>query len=86
MSADAMRAAFEANIEDRIFSSVGLAQSLERDSMGDYVTGWVESNWHTWQAATLKERERAALVCVRVGGQDTDFEAYDCAAAIRSGK
>ena len=49
----------------------------------------VEAARAAWQAATERataiERERCAMVCYFVGGKDTDFEAHDCAAAIRQG-
>ena len=87
MSADAMRVAFESwatraldDAEDATLKN----RMCQKYADGVYRSQVMQHGWLGYHSGRLEER--AALVCVRVGGQDTDFEAYDCAAAIRSGK
>ena len=86
MSTEAMRAAFDAWA-----STLPLSVQV---NVNDSAARGESYTLKAWQAATLEERERAALVCEALtvaldnGGKPYKREATasQCAAAIRSGK
>jgi hypothetical protein len=78
MNNDAMRAAFEAWF--------GAPRPLTRGADGHYkhlMSAFAA--FAAWQAATMAERERCALVCEELQYTDNDTP-QACARVIRSGK
>ena len=73
------RDAFEAHWRG-IQSPSKANRELNQREGNEYAHGHVARHWLTWQAATLAERERCALMCKHFGGFK---DGYQCAAEIR---
>ena len=86
MTTEAMRASFEVWHS----GNGNWPKSVEKDGNGNYRLAQAASAWHTFQAATAIERERAAKVCEEQARECLDGEAANscecCADAIRNGE